>query len=162
MSKDYIPQQTGKILQESYSEMKQIKQLSLFVENRTGALAEVCDTIRKAGFNIRTLTLADTQQFGILRLLVDDPAGAQKALESAGMTAKVTEVMAIGVPHRAGGLADLLAVFGKHDLAVEYMYAFAAGNNERAVMIFRFSDQDAAMAALATEEIEILNESDLI
>lgn len=142
--------------------MKQIKQLSLFVENRTGALSEVCEIIKKCGFNIRTLTLADTRQFGILRLLVDDPAGAQKALENAGMTAKVTNVTAVAVPHRAGGLADLLAIFDKHDLAVEYMYAFATGNNERAVMIFCFTDQDTAMAALANENIEILDEADLI
>jgi hypothetical protein len=133
-----------------------LTQLSLFLENRPGALSEACKVLKDAGVNLRALSLADTQQFGILRLLVDDPATGKNALAAADFVVKENKVLALGVPDCAGGLAELFAVIDKLGLSVEYMYAFAAGNNGRAVIVFRFTDQEAAVAKLTAENVEVI------
>jgi hypothetical protein len=137
--------------------MQQITQLSLYVENRPGALAEICRILKQNKINIRTLSLADTQQFGILRMLVDDPDNAKNVLEKAGMVVKLSGVLALVVPDNAGGLADILEIFDKHQLAVEYMYAFTFGKAGKAVMVFCFTDADKALGALANEAVEVLD-----
>ena len=119
-----------------------LTQLSLFLENRPGALSEACAVLKNAGVNIRALSLADTQQFGILRLLVDDPAKGKEALAAENFVVKENKVLAIGVPDCAGGLAELFAIVDKLGLSVEYMYAFASGTADKAVIVFRFTDQE--------------------
>ena len=133
-----------------------LTQLSLFLENRPGALSVACKVLKDAGVNLRALSLADTQQFGILRLLVDDTATGKNALAAADFVVKENKVLALGVPDCAGGLAELFAVIDKLGLSVEYMYAFAAGNNGRAVIVFRFTDQEAAVAKLTAENVEVI------
>ena len=133
-----------------------LTQLSLFLENRPGALSEACSVLKNAGVNLRALSLADTQQFGILRLLVDDPGAGKAALNAANFVVKENKVLAIGVPDHAGGLAELFAVIDKLALSVEYMYAFTSGKKERAVIVFRFTDQEAATAKLQAENVAVI------
>jgi len=131
-----------------------LHQLSLFLENRPGQLKVPCKILADAGINIVTLSLADTQQFGILRLIVRDWEKAKRVLEAAGCVVNVTEVLAIDVEDRPGGLAGLLDVLDKAGLAIEYMYAFTCGPRaNRATMVFRFEDPDAAIKSLSAAGI---------
>ncbi len=125
-----------------------IPQLSVFVENKPGHLNVPCRLLAEAGINLVTLSLADTKQFGVLRLIVRQWQRAREVLEAAGLVVTVTEVLAIEVPDRPGGLADLLDVFSHAGINVEYMYAFTARLGNCAVMILRFDNMDAAIAAL--------------
>ncbi|MGD0124934.1 MAG: ACT domain-containing protein [Terriglobia bacterium] len=125
-----------------------IHQLSLFLENKPGQLTEPCRLLAQAGINIRTLTLADTEEFGILRLIVSDWQKGARLLEESGYVVNVTEVVAVEVPDRPGGLAELLAVFDKTEINIEYMYAFTFGRGDTAVLIFRFDKPDAAIERL--------------
>jgi hypothetical protein len=134
-----------------------IHQLSLFLENKPGRLIEPCSALAIAGIDIRTLTLADTEEFGILRLIVSDWRRAAAVLEDAGYVLKVTEVVAVEVPDRPGGLAHLLDQLSSADLNIEYMYAFPFGRAASAVLIFRFDNPDAAIARLQTAGINVVD-----
>lgn len=125
-----------------------LHQLSLFLENKPARLKTPCKALADAGINILTLSLADTQQFGILRILVEDWKRARDVLEQAGCVVNVTEVVAVEVEDRPGGLAGLLEIIEKARINIEYMYAFTFGRGGKAVMIFRFDDPDAAIRAL--------------
>jgi len=139
-----------------------LNQLSLFLENKPGQLKVPCGILAKAGINIVTLSLADTQQFGILRLIVKDVAKARKVLEDAGCVVNLTEVLAVDVPDRPGGLFDVLDVLDHAALAIEYMYAFTCGPHaNKATMVFRFEDPDAAIKALAAKGINIVGPAEL-
>ena len=133
-----------------------IHQLSLFLENQPGQMIEPCRLLARAGINIRTLSLADTRQFGILRVIVSDWKNAAALLENAGYVVNVTEVVAIEVGDRPGGLADLMAVFENTGINIEYMYAFPFGRQDRAVLIFRFDQPDAAIARLQAAGINVV------
>ena len=138
-----------------------IQQISLFLENKPGQLTEPCRILAKEGINIRTLSLADTQEFGILRLIVSDSGKAASVLESAGYVAKVTEVVAIEVPDRPGGLTGVLELFESSDVNIEYMYAFTFGRSGRAILIFRFDNPDAAIARLQAAGINVVGDVEL-
>jgi len=125
-----------------------IPQLSVFLENKPGHLITPCRLLAEAGISIVTLSLADTQQFGILRLIVREWQRAREVLEAAGLAVAVTEVLAVEVLDKPGGLAELLGLFGQAEINVEYMYAFTARLGNRAVLVFRFDDLDAAISAL--------------
>ena len=139
----------------------QIKQLSLFVENRPGSLSAVCQVLKEHNLSIRTLSLADTRQFGILRLLIKEYETAKKVLEEAGFIVKVTDVLALTVGDRPGGLADILTILDRHNLSVEYMYAFTFGRENKAVLVFRFDDPEHAQRELAGEPIEMVTFEEL-
>ena len=136
-----------------------IVQLSLFIENRPGQLSDVCRTLQESNINISTLSLADTQAFGILRLLVKEHERAKTVLEQAGFVVKTTEVLAIPVKNAPGGLAQLLDTL--KDCQVEYMYAFASEVHNNAVMVFRFADPDKALEALKAAHSDIIREAEL-
>lgn len=125
-----------------------IPQLSLFIENQPGHLLAPCRLLSEAGINIVTLSLADSEKFGVLRLIVREWQRARDVLEAAGLVVAVTEVLAIEVVDKPGGLLELLSVFEQAGLNVEYMYAFTARLGNRAVLVFRFNDLDAAISAL--------------
>ena len=125
-----------------------IPQLSLFLENKPGHMIVPCRLLADAGINVVTLSLADTGQFGILRLIVREWKRAREVLEEAGWVVAVTEVLAIEVGDQPGGLVELLELFEKAGINVEYMYAFTARLGNRAVLVFRFDDLDAAITAL--------------
>ena len=137
-----------------------IRQLSLFLENKPGRLTEPCRFLATNGINVRTLTLADTQQFGILRLLVKEWEEAKKALEATGFIVKVTEVLALPVDDRAGGLAELLDIL--QDCQVEYMYAFTFGHGGKAIMVFRFEDLDKALETLRQAHVNVIEAVELM
>ena len=136
-----------------------ITQLSLFVENRPGALKDICKVLQENQINISTLSLADTQSFGILRLLVKEHEKARIVLEKAGFVVKTTEVLAIPVDNQPGGLAQLLDTL--KDCQVEYMYAFASEVHDRAVMVFRFADPDKALEVLKAAHGDIIQAAEL-
>jgi len=132
-----------------------LHQLSVFLENRPGRLAEPCRLLADARINILTLSLADTQQFGILRILCHEWEKARDVLQKAGMVVKSTEVLAVEVPDRPGGLADILDVLDQAGVSVEYMYAFAEKVGDKAVLVFRFDDPDKAILALGRSQVTI-------
>ncbi|MFW6061719.1 MAG: amino acid-binding protein [Planctomycetota bacterium] len=138
-----------------------INQLSVFLENKTGRLSEPCDVLAQAGINILTLSLADTQQFGILRLIVKDWDQAKAALEESGAVVNVTQVVATEVADRPGGLAELLDVLEKAELNIEYMYAFTFRREDRAVLVFRFEEPDRAIALLQEKGFNIVDDVEL-
>ena len=138
-----------------------IQQLSLFLENKPGHLSAICQTLARANINIVTLSLADTQQFGILRLIIQDPDRAKDVLEAKGFVVNVTEVVATEVEDRPGGLSDVLKTLEQTGTNIEYMYAFTSRRNNRAVLIFRFDDPDAAIKHLQAKGINVLGRVDL-
>ncbi len=138
-----------------------IKQLSLFVENQPGSLSKVCQVLKENRINISTLSLADTREYGILRLLIQEHERARDVLEKAGYVVKVTDVLALTVPDHPGGLADTLAILDKHALSVEYMYAFTYGRSNKAIIVFRFENPEKAIAMLKNEPIELVRAEEL-
>jgi hypothetical protein len=140
-----------------------IRQLSLFLENRSGQLRIPCKVLGDAGIDILTMSLADTQQFGILRLIVKDWEKAKQALETAGIVVNVTEVLAIDVPDRPGGLAQVLEAFEKSGLGVEYMYALDAGRERGrfATLVFRVGDPETAARLLRGAGVKLLTSDEL-
>jgi hypothetical protein len=133
-----------------------VEQISIFIENKFGRLAEVTRILGDAQVNIRTLSLADTSDFGILRLIVNDTEKAKAALKERGFTVSKTEVVAVEIPDRPGGLADLLQVLDEGGINVEYMYAFVERNVENAVMIFRFDETAKAITTLTSKGFNVL------
>ena len=138
-----------------------ITQLSIFAENKPGHLIAPCRALADAGINLRALSLGDTQRYGILRMIVSDPAAAQKALEQAGFIVKATEVVAVEVPERPGGLAQVLAALENTSINIEYLYAFPFGRGENAVLIIRFDDPDAAIKRLQAAGVSMIMRKEL-
>jgi len=139
----------------------QINQLSVFLENRRGRLTVPCAALADAGINILALTLADTERFGILRLIIRDHEKAKAILESCGFVVKITDVLAIEVEDQPGGLGRLLVRLETAGVNVEYVYAFTVHDPGKAVMIFRFTDTKKAIQALTAAAIPLLKSADL-
>ena len=133
-----------------------VEQISIFLENRAGRLAEITRILGEAGINIRALSLADTSDFGILRLIVSDNDKAKTVLRERGFTVGKTNVVAVEVEDRPGGLNRILEILSKENINVEYMYAFVQHSGENAVIIFRFDDIDAAVKLLLDNNIKVL------
>ncbi len=133
-----------------------VKQISVFLENRAGRLREVTRVLGDAGINIRALSLADTSDFGILRLIVNDPHRAWKLLKEAKFTLSETDVIAVEVEDKPGGLAKILDIFGDGGINVEYMYAFVEKETQNAIMIFKVEDIDTAIKLLADHGVRLL------
>lgn len=139
-----------------------IRQLSLFLENRPGQLRFPCKVLGDAGIDILTMSLADTAQFGILRLVVKDWQRAREVLEAAGVVVNVTEVLAVDVPDRPGGLASVLEAFEKAGVGVEYMYAWAARERGTyATLLFRLEDPDRAAKLLEAAGVKLVASDEL-
>ena len=136
-------------------------QISVFLENKSGRLAEVTSALAQAGVNVRALSLAETIDYGVLRLIVDKPAEARKALSQAGFTVTETEVIAVEMPDRPGGLAGIVDLVTQSGLNIEYLYAFVGQRGENAVVIFRIDDVKAAVAALQQGGARILSADQL-
>ena len=139
-----------------------VKQLSLFMENRSGRLAAACKALADVNVNILALSLADTADFGILRLIVNDPDAAHAALQKAGFSVVTNDVLAVEVEDKPGGLANILNVLQKSNVNVEYMYAFSSVRTKRAALIFRFEDSDAAIKCLQAAGIGVMNRIDVL
>ena len=134
-----------------------VEQISIFIENKSGRLAEITRILGDASINIRALSLADTTDFGILRLIVNDREKAKQVLKEKGFTVSKTEVVAVEVPDRPGGLSEILQTLDKETINVEYMYAFVERCGENAVIIFRFDETDKAISALQSKGFTILD-----
>jgi hypothetical protein len=139
-----------------------LKQLSLFLENKPGALSRPMRLLAGAGFNILTLSIADTDQFGILRLIVRDWEKARQLLEQEGFVVKVTDMVAVEVADRPGGLVEILDVLEKAGTNVAFMYAFTEKRKGRAVLMFRFDNPDAAIRVLQKKGINVVDSGELL
>jgi len=135
----------------------QAHQISIFLENKAGRLSEVTGILSGAGVNIRALSLADTSDFGVLRLIVDDNEKAENTLKKNGFTVKKTPVVAALVNDRPGGLHGILDLLTRSGINVEYMYAFVHQSGDNAVMIFRFDKIDEAARILSENGVEIID-----
>lgn len=133
-----------------------VEQISVFLENKAGRLAEVARILAEAGINIRALSLADTSDFGILRLIVNDNNKAKEALKQHGFTVGKTDVVAVEVEDRPGGLHRILDVLFKSNVNVEYMYAFVQQSGSNAVIIFRFDNLDEAVKVLQANGVPVI------
>ena len=134
-----------------------VQQVAVFLENKSGRLAEISHCLAQNNVNIRALSLADTTDFGILRLIADDTEKAQRVLKGNGFTVGITEVIAVAVKDKPGGLDKILQVISKADLNVEYMYAFTQISGESGLMLFRFENPAEAVSALKEANIRILS-----
>ncbi|MBQ2822897.1 MAG: ACT domain-containing protein [Thermoguttaceae bacterium] len=138
-----------------------IKQLSVYLQNEPGHLSNVCRILGEANIDILTLSLADTQQFGMLRLIVKDWEPAMKLLQNAGCMVKTVDVVATEIPDQPGGLAKILGIIEAANLNVEYMYAFTSHVRDKAVLVFRFNDPDAAVSLLHENGVNVFDSVDL-
>lgn len=138
-----------------------LPQLSVFLENRPGSLMEPLKTLAAADINLVSISLADTEQFGILRLVLKDWEHAKSVLEKDGWVVNVSDVVAVDVEDQPGGLVKMLSLLAEAGINIEYMYAFALRRNVRAVLLFRFEDPDAAMEVLGKSNIGVLTEADV-
>jgi hypothetical protein len=133
-----------------------VEQISIFLENKSGRLAEVMGVLFEAGINIRALYLADTADFGILRLIVNDTEKARKALKENGFTVEKTKVIAVEVPDKPGGLSSILDTIKDEGINVEYMYAFVEKSGENAIVIFRFDELEKSIDVFRKAGVKML------
>ncbi|HUT53978.1 MAG TPA: ACT domain-containing protein [bacterium] len=139
-----------------------VKQLSVFVENQPGRLASVAKSLGGAGINIMAMTIAETREFGVVRMIVADWERGIKFLKESGFTVTTTDVLAIEVKDNPGALAKVLEVFVSRGLNVEYMYAFVAKREGTAILVFRFDDPDQAIQALAGTGVKVLTNEEVL
>lgn len=138
-----------------------IHQIAVFLQNKPGHLSGICRTLANEGINIVTLSLADTQQFGILRLIVKEWERAAEVLEKAGYLVQIREVVATEVEDRPGGMAEVLDAITAAGVNIEYVYAFTFQTRSRAVLVFRFDNADKAIEALKAAGRNVLSNIDL-
>lgn len=138
-----------------------IKQLSVFVENKLGRMAEITGVIGDAGVDVRALSIADTSDFGILRLIVDQPETALEALRSAGITVSLTDVIAVGIEDRPGAFAKAVKIMSDAGIGIEYMYAFISRSDNQAFVIMRVEDPQKGIEAMEAHGIKLLQREDI-
>ena len=139
----------------------QIQQLSIFVENKSGRLAEITEILGQAGVDIRAISVADTSDFGILRLIVDKPKEAVEALRAANLTVSLTSVIAVGIDDKPGEFAKAMRVLADGEIGVEYMYAFISRDKGKAYVILRVLESDKAVECLKASGISLLNAEEI-
>ena len=139
----------------------QIRQISIYLENKPGQLGQICKALAEADIDIVTLSLADTSDFGIVRMIVDNHDRAKSVLTEKGFAVNVREVLAVCVPDRPGGMSEVMQVLDNAGANIEYSYAFSFHKGEKAVLVFRFSDNLTAGAALEKAGLMTLNETEV-
>lgn len=138
-----------------------IKQLSIFVENKHGRLESIIDSLGKNGINLKALSIADTTDFGILRIIADDTDKAKQVLNEIGVVSKRTDVLAVFIDHCTGGLAKVLKVVTENEIGIEYMYAFLGRKEGKALMVLKTDDDNKTHDALKASGIEIAKPEDI-
>lgn len=138
-----------------------LKQISIFLENKKGRLWKALSILKNARINIRALSIADTSEFGILRLIVPDPEKAKSALEKENFVVKINEVIAVEVHDEPGGLEKILEILNKSDINVEYIYAFVEKKGEKAIVVLRTEDIDAGIKALESDGVRVLSSEEV-
>lgn len=134
-----------------------VKQISVFLENKSGRLAEVTRVLGENNIDISALSIADTTDFGILRLIVNDPQKAEKALKESEFTVSSTNVIAIGIEDRPGGLSKALEILDNESIGIEYMYAFVGKKSDEALVILRVENSSKAVEILVKGGIDVLS-----
>ena len=137
-----------------------VKQLSVFIENREGRLKEVLQALKNNGVNIVSMSLADTSEYGLLRLLVTNPEEGKKALKEEGFSAMLTDVLAIKLSHQVGKLQELLVAICDENINIEYMYALSTGKDDASIVL-KASDLEKAAKALETRGVEIVTSAEI-
>ena len=138
-----------------------IRQLSIFVENKQGSLHDITDALAKAGINLRSMCVADTSNYGIVRIIADDPDKAKSLLDSEGYAANVRQINAFAVPDQPGGLANVLRLLEGNGVNIDYMYALITSENGKAYSVMRTGNTEETDKILTENGIELLNESKL-
>ncbi len=138
-----------------------ITQVSVFLENKKGRLYEATAVLGARGIDIKALTIAENEKFGVLRMIVDRPDEALAAFEAGGFVASMTEIIAVEVGDHPGGLAAVLKVFDEEGVNVEYLYAFVEKSVDKAIVVFRFDDTDKAIEVLRRHHIGIVGKKDI-
>lgn len=135
-----------------------VNQLSVFIENKPGRLADITETLANANIDLRAISVADTSDFGILRVVVDKPEVAEKALKEAGMTVSLSKVLAVSIGDKKGELAKVVRVLADKGIIIEYVYDFVGNKNGEACIVIRVNDNEKAVVALKESGIDILNQ----
>jgi hypothetical protein len=138
-----------------------LTQISVFLENRKGRLYDVCSLLGKNKINIRALTIAETEKFGVLRIVVDKPDKAIQVLKKNNFVANLTDIVAVEVEDRPGGLAAILKVLSLNKINLEYMYGFVEKSSDKALLVFRFDDPDKAIAVFKKNKIKVIGRKDI-
>ena len=138
-----------------------LNQISVFLENRAGRLDEVLETLKVNNINILSLSLADTSDYGLLRMIVSDSEKCKEALKEAGFSAHLTPVIAVKLSHQVGQLQSILAEIDKAGMNIEYMYALATGNNDASIVI-RTADVESTAKVLENMGVELVRNSELV
>ena len=138
-----------------------IRQLSVFLANKKGSLHEISDVIAKAGVDLRSMCIADTSDYGIVRMIADDPQKALEVLTEAGHTASIRTVTAFAVPDVPGGLSKVLCLLEENNVNIEYLYALVTTNKDKAYAVMRTDDTDRTEKLLAENKIELLKEDQI-
>lgn len=138
-----------------------LSQLSIFLENKPGHLLGACRLLAESGINVKTMALADTEQFGILRVLVRDTEKAKEVFEKNGTVVRVTEVLAVKLPDKPGELAHLLEILAETDINIEYMYGFNTANTNDAVVVLRLDAPDKGLKHLLENGVTVLGNNEL-
>ncbi|MEJ5297489.1 MAG: ACT domain-containing protein [Armatimonadota bacterium] len=133
-----------------------VSQITVFLENKKGRLAEVTEALARRGVNIRAASIADTIDYGLLRLIVSDPVQARQALAEAGFSASETEVLAVEVEDRPGGLASIIRCLADAGINIEYLYAFVGKSGEKAIVVLRSEDTERAREVLQKNNVTLL------
>ena len=141
--------------------MEEIKQISLFVENRPGRTAKVAKTLSDAGVNIRALTIAEAGDFGVIRMVVDNPENGYQVLRQKGFTVSMTDVLAVEMKDAPGGLYEIVNALGESNVNVDYAYAFVTAKAQRAMLILRVDDIALARKALAGKGVKIATKEEI-
>lgn len=136
-----------------------VEQISVFLENKSGRLAEVTSVLAEAGINIRVLSVADASDFGVLRMIVNDNKKAEEVLKNSGFAMRKTDVVAVEVEDKPGGLNRILVILRKAEINVEYMYALMRQDEKNAIMIFRFDNLDEAVKLLEENGVNVIDGS---
>ncbi len=139
-----------------------INQVSVFLENKKGRLTEVCALLGNNSINIRALTIAESEDFGVLRIVVDDPAGAIEILKKNGFVASETDIVAVEVSDQPGGLARVLKILSDNDVNVEYMYGFVEKSGGNALIVFRFDSPEKVSQILQSRGVKVLQAEDIV
>ena len=138
-----------------------VKQISVFVENKFGRLATIIEVLGKNGIDISALSIADTTDFGILRMIVDDAEKAVLVLKEHGVAVKLTDVVAVALDDKPGGLAEVMTTLTKNDITIDYMYAFVGKKHGKALMVVKADDMEKAAKVLTEHHITVMNIEDI-
>ena len=138
-----------------------INQLSIFVENKAGTVADITKSIASAGVSIRALSVADTQEFGILRLIVSDVEKAKDALHKNDCVVSITKVIGVEIPDVAGGLSSVLELMSENNINVEYLYAFITISGQHAYVVLRVEDNEKAAKILTDNGVKLVSQADI-